>query len=347
MLKFLSYLSYLLIPRKFNSWQTFNGLAILFFFASVFSDGFLREVLAYTSFICISIGLTWVGLEKSWPWTPWLTAALICLFIHDLTKIELKPLILVWLPLAASLAVIPYTVDENLNWHLPKQESRKFLIILFGSQILLTCWIQFFFILQSWLVIYPSLYVDDFGESMFVRQVDLGTLVLPRSVPLLSQLRPAIEVQLSNKDWGTMERWLQGLYHTPYQMPDFVQPALERAEWERIPEDDFWQVTAIASPQLDQPNTYQLRWDAQWQGPRSRRADENNPYDAYLICRIRREDQGSSVDCDEVQLVNPPTDQNLTPFLLMSRSGLNRESGLRDATQIGVGAKDASPPQQR
>ncbi len=319
MLKFLSYLLNLVKPTQFNSWQTFNGLAVLFFITSVFSQGFFREVLAYAGFICISVGLTWVGLEKSWPWTPWLTSALICLFIHDLIKIDIQPLLLAWLPLAASLAVIPYAVDQDLHWHLPKRESRQFLVILFGSQILLTCWIQFFFILQSWLVMYPSLFVDDFGESMFVRQVELGSLVLPRSVPLLGQLRPAIELQLSNQDWGTMERWLQGLYHTPYQMPDFVEPALDRAEWERIAEDDFWQVTAIASPQLDPPNTYQLRWDAQWQGPRSRSAAENSPYDAYLICSIRQQNQVSVVDCDEVQLVNPPTDQKPTPFLPMSR----------------------------
>lgn len=309
MLQFLNYLLNLVKPTQFNSWQTFNGLALAFFIASVLSQGFLREVLAYTSFICIAIGLTWVGLEKSWPWTPWLTAGLICLFIHDLIKIDVKSLLLIWLPLAASLAVIPYAVDADFNWHLPKREARKFLMILFCSQILLTCWIQFFFILQSWLVMYPSLFVDDFGESMFVRQVDFGTVVLPRSMSLLSQLRPAIEVQLSNQDWGTVERWLQGLYHTPYQMPGFVQPALERAQWQRIAEDDFWQVTAIASLQLDQPNTYQLRWDAQWHGPKSRLAAEHNPYDAYLICRIRRENQTSTVECDEVQQVNLPTPQ--------------------------------------
>ncbi|TVQ64806.1 MAG: hypothetical protein EA366_00655 [Spirulina sp. DLM2.Bin59] len=315
MLKFFSYLLNLVKPTQFNSWQTFNGLAILFFITSVFSQGFLRDVLAYTSFVCISIGLTWVGLEKSWPWTPWLTAALICLFIHDLIKVDVQVLLLTWLPLAASLAIIPYAVDPDFHWHLPKQESRQFLVILFGSQILLTCWIQFFFILQGWLVMYPSLFVDDFGESMFVRQVDLGPLVSPRSMPLLGQLRPAIELQLSNQDWGTMERWLQGLYHTAHQMPEFVEPALERAEWERLPEDDFWQVTAIASPQLDQPNTYQLRWDAQWRGPRSRHGEKNNPYDAYLICRIRRENQTSIADCDNAQRVNPPTTENGTPLL--------------------------------
>lgn len=315
MAKFFGFLFKLVKPPQFNSWQTFTALAVFFFISAIAANDFLREVLAFTSFICLGIGVTWAGLEQSWVITPWLTSAFICLFLRGLFNISPQILLLGWLPGAACLAIIPHCVRSDFSWHPPNLASRRYLTILFASQLLLTCWLEFFFVVQGWIVAYPSLLVDDFSQSLFVRQVQMGTEPLPRSIQLLNLLRPAIEMQLGNKDWPTMERWLQQLYTVPHRMDDLVVPALAKADWPNLPENEFWQVTAIASPSPDRPDGYQLRWIAQWTGPRSPAAEENNPYDSDLLCTLYPENQASYVECNEARQINAPTSEDLTPFL--------------------------------
>ena len=70
-------------------------------------------------------------------------------------------------------------------------------------------------------------------------------------------------------------------------MDELVEPALAKSDWADLPENRFWEVTAIASASDSRPNGYQLRWMAHWTGPRSPHANQNNPYDSDLVCTHR------------------------------------------------------------
>lgn len=301
MIKAFRKLVQLLRPPQWGSWQTFICVALGLFLLSLFTADLRREALAIASFASLSIGLTWLGLEQAWIFTPWMTAALALVLIHTLLPfISPSLLMILWPPFAGLLWLTPHCFDVETNtWHTPVTLIRQRFLLIMGVQLLLSCWLQFHFLTQSWLDQYPSLLVDDFQDSFFVAKTIGRDRARPRGVQFLQAISPTVERRLNQQDWRVMADWLNSLSVT-HELTEYTQDLLSELNIEPTAEDQFWIFQVRAFPQGD---GYDLAWQAQWEGPRSAQARAIDPYLSEMRCAITPTGQMSTATCQAPYVV--------------------------------------------
>jgi len=258
--KFFGFIFDFVSPPSAYSWKSFVLLALFSWFMSLLATGSVHEFIDSLGWIFFIIGITWASSVNSLRITPWITSALICWFIFgDLLEGEKETGLIVFPILAAVIASIPYFWDgEKLKS--PSPRERQKMVILFGTQFLLSCWFQFYFLIQFWLRDYPSLLVDDFSDSTFVVLVRQPP-VTPRGVVILEDIGNKIEEGLDGRPWGEVERWL-----LEAKRQENLEALQSQATPELIPlaEDSFWQVTSEAKME---GSGYILELQAMWLGP--------------------------------------------------------------------------------
>lgn len=258
--KFLGFVCDFVNPKSAYSWKAFVLLALFSWFMSLLAIGWIHGFIDSLGWIFFIIGITWACSVNSLKITPWITSALICWFIFgDLLEGETATGLIVFPVLAAVIASMPYFWDgEKLKS--PSPQERQKMVILFGTQFLLSCWFQFYFLIQSWLRDYPSLLVDDFSDSTFVVLVRQSP-VTPRGVVILEEIGNKIEESLDGKSWGEVERWL---LEAKRQANLEALQAQVTSELIPLAEDSLWHVTSEAKTE---GSGYILELQAIWLGP--------------------------------------------------------------------------------
>ncbi|MCW6037776.1 DUF5357 domain-containing protein [Spirulina subsalsa FACHB-351] len=295
-----------LLPIQAYSWQSF-------FWTSLFSlvmAGLLTPIPRFILF-CLAalffiISMTWLCLKNNVPLTPWITSALICLALFLLVNIPSQALILLWLPLAGTIAAYPCFFDKFCHFHAPTIIERQKLVILLGTQILLSCLLQVNFLMQNWLDQYPSLLVDDFSRSVFVVKWQVTPRIDPQGLLLLDTMGELLQRTLGGKNWTETGEWLRGAVHPREneEQSDSLgalrQEAIAKLENRLNPlaEYPFWAITIQVS---EQPNLYLVTLLADWTGPRSERSREQNPYLCEMICQVEPSIQGVSTNCQRAR----------------------------------------------
>ncbi|NEO85939.1 MAG: DUF5357 domain-containing protein [Spirulina sp. SIO3F2] len=296
-------------PPQLSSWQTFACVMLALFILSISTKGVLREALAIASFSAGMIGATWAGLEKKWFFTPWLSIALLDLLGWRVLQLPIPLLWVLWPPLSAIFWFVTKSFDwGSTQWKLPAPAVRQQFILIFMSQILLSCWLQFGFVVQDWLKNYPSFLVDSFEQSVFVAPFKTDSPFNdqaqpePRGLTLLTAIRPEIRKRFSQQDWSTLEAWLQEIW-IPHQVPDYLQDLKQTAQFPDLPEDRFWDITVAATPRRSGDVGYEMVWLAQWLGPKSVQAEALDPYTSELRCQVLRRGQSSEALCAPPKVV--------------------------------------------
>lgn len=236
---------------------------------------FVKDLLARIGWIFLTLGLGWIlskvkykllGIEI-YP-GPWITGALTCAFIFHGWITDVSIVITSWPLVSAAIATVPKILKNGFILFNPTYPEPQKLatdrqgmikLILFCS--ILSCWLQFHFLLQDWLLDYPSLVADSFSRSTFVVSLPTNTPERPRGEVTLSLLESALTEQLSRRPWSEVEQWLLNVNQ------EIVN--LEAAVTAQIPdtkEDDLWVTQAAVSP--GNPD-YILRLRAFWNGPSS------------------------------------------------------------------------------
>jgi len=179
--KFLEYLLKLqkpIIPDRFASWKTFRVLTLFCMVLILVSEGINKEILVGLSLIFIAIGMLFFTKEKPLKFlgisvNSWAMSILICLLVFKLLAGEVTSW--AWIscpPLAATIAAIPEFMESKNKFKIPAPEVRQKLVILFLSYLVLSCWLNFTFMIQEWLENDPSLMQQDFSKSSFVVKVE-------------------------------------------------------------------------------------------------------------------------------------------------------------------------------
>ncbi|HEY9598735.1 MAG TPA: DUF5357 family protein, partial [Cyanophyceae cyanobacterium] len=219
--------------------------------------------------------LLWIG---KLPLSPWITGGLVSIYIFGWLTGGLSEAALICWPLfSAVIAAIPDFLGENLQLKSPSPPKRQDLVILFGTQLLLSCWFQFYFILQNWVDQYPSMLADDFNQSAFVWKVSTPFVSdSPRGQAILNGIEPQLKQRLNGKPWPEVERLLLE--------PERIKliKSLEQKAKQKIgsvQEDERWQVKSNISRRT---SGYNLQMQAIWDGPRSK----PQPYSLNKSCRI-------------------------------------------------------------
>ena len=139
----------LLIPPSYLSWQTCVLLSLFSWLMAILSEGtdaspFTVALLSTFSWLFLTIALWWalsdnpvkVGYVSI---SPWITAAVICVFVFGpWTTERLQWAMAVWPVIATVLVAIPKFVNWNLNWQLPKPPIRQYLVVLLLINLLLS-----------------------------------------------------------------------------------------------------------------------------------------------------------------------------------------------------------------
>ncbi|MFZ4667350.1 MAG: DUF5357 family protein, partial [Prochlorotrichaceae cyanobacterium] len=145
-------------PSKLYSWQTAIALCLLAWSLALITVTPIQSILIRCGWIFLIIGVGWMTTENSvQAWglslSPWITGILVCVFLFttDLESGVPRFAFIFW-PIASTLlAVFPSTFDPESGFRLPALNDRPRLLIVFLSNLLILCWILFYFQIQDWL----------------------------------------------------------------------------------------------------------------------------------------------------------------------------------------------------
>jgi hypothetical protein len=290
------------------SWPTFILLSVFSCYMSLLATGFTQELIAFFGWIFFILGVNWGTTENAIKigdiyLSPWITGALVSLFIFGQPTGEFSSEALVfWPPISAVIAAVPLSFgspEGKTKFKMPKSDIRQKLVILFGTQFLFSCWFQFYFVIQNWLNQYPTMLLDDFTRSAFVVRVgDRDEKELPRGALMLNLMAPQLEQALEDKPWSQVERWL-----LREERPARIEAIAQEVKQVVAPleEDSLWQLTSDIS---SSDSGYILELQAVWNGPRS----QANPYVISKPCEINQVlvQPDAAIDPVDAQLSPPP-----------------------------------------
>ncbi len=269
-----------------------------YYMAMLAQTTLLEDVLTNFGWIFLIIGVHWwttsanqlrVGYSEAerkegFPLSPWITGALVSLYLFGAGTGEIRREALIYWPtISAVIAAMPDFLGENsdggLMFRKAPQNKRQNIVILFGTQFLLSCWLQFNFVLQDWLVQYPSLVFDDVRQSAFVVKSLGASSAKPRGAVILEAMEPKLKDQLEAKPWSEVERLL--LKEERVNLINTIQKQATK-QVSPIDEDQLWVVNSDIS---SRKSGYNLNLLANWQGPRAK-AKENSLVKSCQITQI-------------------------------------------------------------
>lgn len=301
-------------PATAFSWQTLIGLSLFSWAMSFLATSIFTIILASFSWWFLILGVYWATTSKKdisigkVLLSPWITGALVTIYIFGIVTGELSAYALVvWPLISAVIAALPTCLGENFQPKIPARDKRQPLVWLFTTQLILSSWFQFYFLVQDWLVQYPTIAADTFEKSAFVVRLstDESRQRLPRGTTILDLIASRLEEQLNNQDWSEVEQILllrerEQLIEQIEQIDTQVRQEIDSPD---IKEDNLWQVS-LGEISLRESG-YNLELKAFWEGPRS----QTQPYSLTKSCQIiavnRQTDIGislvSQVECDPVE----------------------------------------------
>jgi len=279
----------LLWPKDVFAWQTLLLLSLFSLLIAALLDAvgdpnpFAIGLLTNLSWIFFTSAVWW-GLSETkslkvngFSISPWITGGVLCLFLFRpwLSDFRLRWAIASWPIISTGVMALPYFVNWELKFKIPKDKVQKTLVMTLLVNLLLSSWISFHFRIQDWLSSYPSLLVRPIDNSDFVVDFTTDRTQPSQGVALLEGMIREIEVDLNDQPWYQTERWL-------YTRQSELEAALkETVRSLDAPEEQiFWQVEAPAPTQSDQ--AYLLTLRAVWSGPMAR----DGAFDLEKICKI-------------------------------------------------------------
>ncbi|WP_414562913.1 MULTISPECIES: septal junction protein FraD [unclassified Anabaena] len=275
----------LIIPTKAYSWQTFIYLSIFSWALSSLAIGYVSNIIGFCGWLFLITGTAWYTTDDPlrvpgtfMPVGAVITGFLVSIFLfRDPERVMTSRSIVLWPTISALITAFPDFIEggEKTKAKIPQPAIREKIIILVASCTLLSCWIQFYFVMDNWFTQYPSLLADSFNRSTIVWSMEEPEKIPKNGVLILEQLQPIIEKELANKPWSEVEKWL---IDAQQQVGNLGREVINihLAEFE---EKALWRV----EPRITNTQAgYRLDLLSIWSGPSS------NPQGYYLqkSCRI-------------------------------------------------------------
>ncbi|MGC1394855.1 MAG: DUF5357 family protein [Coleofasciculaceae cyanobacterium] len=285
-LNFYEWLRKTIRPPSAFSWETMILLSIFSYYMTwLASTSLLKDLLSNFAWIFLIIGVHWgttsanqlrIGYDPTiprdgFPVSPWITGALVSLYIFGAWTGEVgREALIYWPTISALIAIMPAflgeTSDGGLTFKKAPLNTRQNIVVLVLTQLLLSCWFQFHFVAQDWLAQYPSVLSDNFNDSSFVvKFLPPDTAEQPRGALILNTMEPQLNQQLNGKPWPEVERLL--LKEERNKLVDKIQAQAVK-QVTPVDEDEFWDVTPNVSSRKG--GGYNLNLQANWLGPRAK-----------------------------------------------------------------------------
>lgn len=296
----------ILVPPKAYSWQTFIYLSVFSWGLSYFATSYIKDVIAFFGWLFLIAGTAWYTTEDPLrvPGTFMPVGAVITGFLVSLVfafgnqeDVITPRTIVFWPTISALITAIPEFIEGNdtdAKARIPRPEDRQRIIILVASSMLLSCWIQFYFVMDNWLGQYPSLQADTFKRSTFVVRTEQVVKIPQNGVIILEKLQPIVVEQIAEKPWSEVEKWLLDAK----QRVGTLGREIIKINLDKYEEKELWRI----EPRVTNTKSgYILDLLSIWIGPSS------NPRGYYLkkSCRIEplaaTDNSGNKITVAEIE----------------------------------------------
>jgi hypothetical protein len=265
------------IPKRPFAWQTLVYLSIFSWLMSSLSTGFVKSAIAFCGWAFLIAGTAWYTTENpvlipgtNMPVGALVTGFLVSAFAFREPGQEITTRTIVfWPTISALITAIPEFFEgtgTEFSTQVPKLEDRQKIIILVGSCMVISCWLQLGFVVNKWLQEFPSLQTDNF-RSNFVVVTEPQISKTPRNgVLILNKLEPIVKEQIANRPWSEVEQWLK----TADGRVNSLGREVIEISLREFDEKSLWRTEARVSS-LDQknPDIYKLDLLSIWSGPTS------------------------------------------------------------------------------
>lgn len=282
-----------LIKQYRFSWQTVILISIVIWIIAGFfwlnGNLILQNRFSILGSVIVIIGFGWFTWENpliihGYSLSTWILVELICLFAASLLP-EIAPFILmIWPVLSAMSAAWPEFKPANKKLINLATEKRLKLLIWLLFHLIVSCWINFSFIIQDWISQYPSLLADNLSKSDFVIKIPPFSRSVTEGEKVLNIMEQQLKKQINRKPWTIAEKWLKN----PKKQEKLLTQVKEAMVV--VKEKDLWKFrTTVAA----QKTGYNLSMIAEWLGP------SHNPQ-GYLQRK----------DCQVIPITQQPTPTN-------------------------------------
>ncbi|ACC79950.1 septal junction protein FraD [Nostoc punctiforme] len=275
-----------LVPPKAYSWQTFIYLSVFSWALSYLATGYIKDIIAFFGWLFLIAGTAWYTTQDPlrvpgtfMPVGAVITGFLVSVFAFGNQQDVITPRTIVFCPtISALITAIPEFIegsDTDAKARIPKPQDRQRIIILVASSMLLSCWIQFYFVMDHWFQQYPSLQADTFKRSTFVVRTEERVKIPQNGVVILERLQPIVIEQINQTPWSEVEKWLLDAK----QRVGTLGRAVIQKSLGKYEEKDLWRIEPRVA---NTKSGYILDLLSIWIGPSS------NPRGYYLkkSCRI-------------------------------------------------------------
>jgi Family of unknown function (DUF5357) len=282
----------LLIPEKAYSWQTLIYLSLFSWFMSSLAMGTARDLIAFCGWVFLIAGTSWYTTTDTPVMVPGtnlpigavVTGFLVSVYAGRSEEVFTPVTIVLWPTIAAIITAIPEFFEGSgidSKRQLPKLEIRQRIIILLAACMILSCWLQLYFVLDKWVRQYPSLLADDFSKSTLILRSDIKKNAPESGAIILNRLQPIVEEQLQGRLWNQqannneidVEKWL---IDANKRVGIIGQEVINRyaAEYEKknlvkYEERLFWTTEARVVSTKSTNSGYRLDLLSVWKGPSS------------------------------------------------------------------------------
>jgi len=272
------------------------------------ATGLVQSLILLCGKIFLIISIHWLAVENSIVLASWITGGVICLFVAgdagEFNDFARESAFISWPLISAFIASISSFFDREFNVRKLEIAARQKIFLLFTTQALLACWLQFYFVLQTWLETYPSLLADDFSRSAFAIAIETQQQsFVPPGIELLEAIDKKLAQNLASRSWDDVRQWLEKEeYHQTLQ-------AIAKQEAETILTPSEQKLWKLEGKLLPQEPVKTLKLGATWLGPRSH--PRANCYEKS--CTLEPDKTGVQLTCSratQISLTSSSSDKS-------------------------------------
>lgn len=234
-----------------------------FFIGLVTDDSNLQNIFSALGYLVIVFTFGWFTYKnplivEGFSLSAWILVGLVCLFFASLLPNTAPFLWMIWPTLSAIFAAWPdFRAADNKIKNLSNEQRLK-LLIWFLSHLVVSCWINFSLIIQTWILDYPSLLADDFSQSDFVVKIQLFSSPTTGGERVLNTMERQLKTHIDGKTWVLAETWLKNTN----QPEELLAEAKKQISG--VKEKELWKFRTEVTAQK---TGYNLLMIAEWQGP--------------------------------------------------------------------------------
>ncbi len=281
----LKQLEEIIIPTKPLQWQTFLLVALLLWLGSILlnmggdNDRQISAIFGRLSWLFLTIGIGRLTSKHlfigNFNPSSWITGAFLTAFFYENVAEELKSFIIVMWPLI-SLCIEELTVFFQHGATVEQSSSliRKRFSFILLINLLLTSWLSFHFIVENWIIEYPSLLEEDIGNSAFIAKTKLGSINQSRGARILNLIEEKLKEEIRDSQLEmSVEKMKMKLITLKFKALEELRPAKENKYW------------LLQTPIIASNSGYKIELQLIWEGPTAGKES----YYLSKNCQIRRE----------------------------------------------------------